>query len=68
MDVTEKSLYEGIAAAKAGNRVTDISRAVQKYVEGNGFSVVRDQRNTGQGRGSARRPASAEFCQTSEDA
>src|SRR5579871_4168590 len=42
MDVTEKSLYEGIAQAVPGNRVEDISRAVQKYVEGNGFSMVRE--------------------------
>ena len=42
MDVTEASLYEGIAAAKAGNRVKDISRAIQKYVEANHFSVVRE--------------------------
>jgi methionyl aminopeptidase len=40
MDVTEKSLYEGIAAAVPGHRVVDISRAIQKYVESNGFSVV----------------------------
>lgn len=42
MDVTEKSLYEGIAQAVPGNRVTDISRAIQTYVENNGFSVVRE--------------------------
>src|SRR5579862_1284180 len=42
MDVTEKALHEGIAQAVAGNRVTDISRAIQNYVEGNGFSVVRE--------------------------
>jgi methionyl aminopeptidase len=42
MDVTEKSLHEGIAQAIAGNRVSDVSRAVQNYVEGNGFSVVRE--------------------------
>src|ERR1043166_5726079 len=33
MDVSEKALYEGIAQAVPGNRVTDISRAVQTYVE-----------------------------------
>jgi methionyl aminopeptidase len=32
MDVSEKALYEGIAQATAGNRVVDISRAIQKYV------------------------------------
>jgi methionyl aminopeptidase len=42
MDVTEQSLAEGIKEARAGNRVVDISRAVQNYVESNGFSIVRD--------------------------
>lgn len=42
MDVTEKSLYEGIEEAKLDNRVHDISFAIQKYVEANGFSVVKD--------------------------
>ena len=42
MDVTEKSLYVGIEEAKSDNRVHDISAAVQKYVEENGFSVVKD--------------------------
>jgi methionyl aminopeptidase len=50
MDVTEKSLYEGIAKAVAGNRVTDISRAIQQYVEGNGYSVVREFVGHGVGR------------------
>jgi len=42
MEVTEKSLYLGIEKAIEGNRVHDISFAVQNYVEENGFSVVRD--------------------------
>ena len=42
IDVTEKALYEGIAQAVVGNRVADISRAIQTYVESNGFSVVRE--------------------------
>lgn len=50
MDVTERALYEGIAAAMPGNRVTDISRAIQNYVEGNGFSVVREFVGHGVGR------------------
>ena len=41
-DVTEKSLYLGIEQAVENNKVHDISYAVQKYVEDNGFSVVRD--------------------------
>jgi methionyl aminopeptidase len=50
MDVTEKSLYEGISKAVAGNRVVDISRAIQKHVEANGFSVVREFVGHGVGR------------------
>ena len=41
MKVTEESLYLGIAKAVVGNRVSDISSAVQKHVEAHGFSVVR---------------------------
>jgi len=50
MDVTEKSLYEGIAQATPGKRVVDISRAIQNYVESNGFSVVREFVGHGVGR------------------
>jgi methionyl aminopeptidase len=50
MDVTEKALYEGIAQALAGKRVIDISRAVQRFVEGNGYSVVREFVGHGVGR------------------
>ncbi len=39
---TEGSLYEGIAKAQPGSRLSDISNAVQKYVESDGFSVVRE--------------------------
>ena len=41
MDVTKQSFYEGIRFATKGHRVSDISHAVQAYVESNGFSVVR---------------------------
>lgn len=50
MDVTQQSLQEGIAQAVSGNRVTDISRAIQNYVEGNGYSVVREFVGHGVGR------------------
>ena len=40
--VTEQSFWEGIKLARSGNRVYDISHAVQQYVEANGCSVVRD--------------------------
>ncbi len=42
IDVTRESLYEGIKAAKNGNRVGDIGFAVQQYVEARGYSVVRE--------------------------
>ena len=50
LDVTEKSLMLGIEQAVKGNRLTDISNAVQKHVEGNGFAVVRDYVGHGIGR------------------
>ena len=40
--VTEQSFWEGIKFARFGYRVSDISHAVQAYVEEHGFSVVRD--------------------------
>ncbi len=42
IDVTRQSFYEGIKYAKPGNHLYDISKAIQNYVESNGFSVVRD--------------------------
>ena len=41
IDVTKESFFEGIRFAKRGYRVSDISHAIQKHVESNGFSVVR---------------------------
>lgn len=49
LTVTESSLAAGIAEARKGNRVADISRAVQDVAEGAGFSVVRDLRGHGIG-------------------
>ncbi len=42
IEVTKQSFFEGIKFAKAGNHLFDISKAIQNYVEANGFSVVRD--------------------------
>ncbi len=42
MEVTERSFWQGIQMARVGQRVSDISHAVQQYVEANGYSVVRD--------------------------
>ena len=41
IDVTKQSFYEGIRFARRGHRVSDISHAIETYVESNGFSVVR---------------------------
>lgn len=48
--ITEQSLNDGILQAKAGNRLGDISAAIQKRVESYGFSVVRDFVGHGIGR------------------
>lgn len=50
LEVTEGALYAGIAAARAGNRLGDISHAIQSYVESRGFSVVREYTGHGIGR------------------
>ncbi|RLQ94493.1 type I methionyl aminopeptidase [Falsibacillus albus] len=41
LKVTEESLYKGIEQSVEGNRIGDIGHAIQTYVEGEGFSVVR---------------------------
>jgi len=41
IEVTKQSFFEGIRFAKLGHRVSDISHAIETYVESNGFSVVR---------------------------
>ena len=50
LDVTQEALWRGIAAARGGARVMDISRAIQTYVEGEGFSLVRQYTGHGIGR------------------
>ena len=50
MRVTEESLHRGIAQAQVGNRLHDISHAVQRHVESNGYSVVREFVGHGIGR------------------
>ena len=42
IDVTRQSFFEGLRFAREGYRLPDLSGAIQKYVEANGFSVVRD--------------------------
>ena len=50
LEVTKEALYKGTAQAKAGNRVGDISAAVQEYAESFGFGVVRELEGHGLGR------------------
>ncbi|SHH95199.1 type I methionyl aminopeptidase [Sporanaerobacter acetigenes] len=50
LKVTKNALYIGIEKAVIGNRIGDISHAIQEYVEGEGFSVVRDFVGHGIGR------------------
>lgn len=42
IDVTEQSFFKGIVYAREGCSLTEVSAAIQDYIEGNGFSVVRD--------------------------
>ena len=50
MEVTKEALYKGTAQARAGNRVGDISAAVQEYAEIFGYGVVRELEGHGLGR------------------
>ena len=50
LDVTRESLYEGIAAARVGNRIGDIGHVIQKHAESAGYTVVRELVGHGIGR------------------
>jgi methionyl aminopeptidase len=50
LKVTEEALYKGIEKAHFGNRIGDISYAIQKHVESNGFNVIREFVGHGVGR------------------
>ena len=50
IEVTREALERGIQACRAGNRMGDISAAVQRFVEGRGYSVVREYVGHGIGR------------------
>ena len=49
LDVTKQSLFVGLEQAKAGNRLSDISHAIQVYVESHNFSIVREYAGHGVG-------------------
>ena len=42
VEVTKEAFFEGIKEAKEGNRIGDISHAIQSYVEKHGYSVIRE--------------------------
>jgi methionyl aminopeptidase len=50
LDVTKASLYEGIAAAKVGARLGDVSHAVEEYCSSRGYGIVRNYTGHGIGR------------------
>ncbi len=50
LEVTEGSLLQGIAACVPGNRLHDVSNAIQRYVEPHGFGIVREYCGHGVGR------------------
>ncbi len=50
MRATKESLYEGIKAARPGNRIGDIGHTIQSYVEHRGYSVVREMVGHGVGK------------------
>jgi methionyl aminopeptidase len=66
MDVTEQALQLGISQATAGNRVVDISRAVQEFVESNGCSVVREFVGHGVGRSVHEEPQVPNFVENNK--
>ncbi|MBI4307742.1 MAG: type I methionyl aminopeptidase [Chloroflexi bacterium] len=61
MDTTRNALEAGIQAAKAGNRIGDISWAIQRSAEAQGFSVVREYVGHGIGRALHEEPAIPNF-------
>ncbi len=61
LKVTEEALQAGIAQARAGNRLHDVSAAVQKHVEAAGYSVVRDLVGHGIGKQLHEEPAVPNF-------
>jgi methionyl aminopeptidase len=49
LEVTEKALYEGIEKMRPGNRTGDVSAAIQRYVESQGYHVTREYTGHGVG-------------------
>ncbi|MBS1713704.1 MAG: type I methionyl aminopeptidase [Armatimonadetes bacterium] len=68
LKITEESMWQGIAKAKVGNKVGEISCTVQKYVESNGYSVVRELVGHGIGRSLHEEPSVPNFGKCSSGA
>ena len=61
LEVTERALALGIAQAVVGNRIGDISHAIQSYVDGFGFGIVRDMVGHGVGQSMHEEPQIPNF-------
>ncbi|WP_040210056.1 type I methionyl aminopeptidase [Clostridium polynesiense] len=61
IEITKESFFKGYEKAKSGNKLTDISFAIQGYIEENGFSVVRDYVGHGIGRNMHEDPSVPNF-------
>lgn len=61
LKITEQSLYKGIEMAVEGNEVNDISVAIQNYVEGSGYGVVRELVGHGIGKNLHEEPSVPNF-------
>lgn len=66
--ITKESLYKGIEAAKVGNRIGDISFAIQDYVQKEGYTVVRELTGHGLGKDLHEDPAVPNFGRRSRGA
>ena len=61
LDVTERSLYEGVARAVTGNRVGDIGNAIEEHVKPHKFGIIRDYVGHGIGRAMHELPSVPNF-------
>lgn len=61
IDVTRQSFYEGVKFAKPNNRLSDISHAIQEYIEMHGYGVIREFTGHGVGRHLHEDPAIPNF-------
>lgn len=67
LSTTETALRKGISAAQPGNKISDISRAIQLTVENNGYSVVRELTGHGVGKNLHEEPVIPNFVSNGQD-